>query len=209
MGFLSLRKKYLDIRTYGDPLLARKAKAVGSVTPEIADLALKMIETMIADDGVGLAAPQVGKSIRMIVLGQGAVERGDAEAPAFRSPGEILLAGRAPLVLLNPVLTGAVKAVSIREEGCLSVPGIYAEVERPSTIHLNARILGREEIDVDCGGFLARVIQHEVDHLDGILFIDRLKSGEYEKIKLQLDELFADGQKRNFLKKVKSKGKVL
>ena len=87
-------------------------------------------------------------------------------------------------------------------EGCLSVPDIYAEVERPISVQLKARILGGVEVNLDCGGLLGRALQHEIDHLDGIVFVDRLSDAEYEKIKSKLERLVKASGRKSVLRRI-------
>ena len=149
----------LDIKIYGDPVLRKVAEPVDEVTEELSELADDMLETMYEAPGIGLAAPQVGKSIRLIVVD---VSKED-EDPA-------------PFVLFNPEIIPESEPV-VMEEGCLSVPGVYAEVIRPEIITVKAldedgKSITLEKID----GILSRCIQHEIDHLNGKLFVDKLKN---------------------------------
>ena len=188
----------LKIRTYGDPSLATKAKKVEKADPDVVRFAETMIEAMRKSDGIGLAANQVGVPLRLIVL----------EIPAPKdqtfplSPGERELLHKMPLVLLNPEITSFSKVTELREEGCLSVPEIYAEVDRPISVNIKARIMGGPEIAFDCGGLLGRALQHEIDHLDGIVFVDRLSDSEYEKIKPKLDKLVKTTGRKSVLRKI-------
>jgi peptide deformylase len=177
--------KTLEIRIWGDPVLRRKADPIPTAPdPELAKLAKAMVATMRSADGVGLAAPQIGKSIRFVVLEVPMPDNGPS------SPGEALLLPMMPLALINPeivpITTGGLDTA---EEGCLSVPKLYAKVQRPSKVILKALTLSGERLDIECGGFLARAIQHEIDHLDGVLFPDRLDKAEFERVKDNLNAL--------------------
>lgn len=143
----------LKVRKYGDPILRRKVAPVQSVTPEIRGLIADLIETMYDQVGIGLAAPQVGIPLRVIVVD-------DAT-------------GRGARPLINPAIT-AQRGSVVAEEGCLSIPGIFAPVERAEWIEVNALDADGAPVALEAKALLARVIQHEIDHLDGILFIDRL-----------------------------------
>lgn len=176
----------MDIKTYGEGVLKKHAVPVEEIDQDIHDLAKCMEETMYDADGVGLAAPQVGVSIRMAMLGVPSAE--SAKVPPG-SPGELLLLPKMPLVLINPEVTPISNHLVLAEEGCLSVPQLYAQVSRPERIMLSAQLLSGEKVNVECGGFLARVIQHELDHLDGILFVDRLDKDEYDRVKEDLKEM--------------------
>ena len=147
----------LEILTYPDPKLKEKSQPVEKVDDEIRTLADDMLETMYAAPGIGLAAPQVGVLKRVIVL--------DVE---YRKEGE----GN-PLVFINPEIVDS-SGETVFEEGCLSVPEFNAEVKRFSNITMKALNLDGEEITVEADGLLAIALQHEIDHLDGILFVDRL-----------------------------------
>ena len=155
----------LSVRKYGDPLLRRRAEPVREVTADVRRLADDMIETMYDEAGIGLAAPQVGHSIRLMVVGD---ER-----------------GRSPQALVNPVITEQGGAITA-EEGCLSIPGIFADVTRAEWVELEAHDLDGQPVSIRASGFRARVFQHEMDHLDGILFIDRLDAMTRDRIKRKI-----------------------
>jgi len=179
--------KTLKVRVWGDPVLRREAKPLDPDalrSAETAKLVKSMVATMRAEDGVGLAAPQIGESIRLIVLEVPMPKDGPS------SPGEALLLPMMPLTLANPELTFIESAgFGTSEEGCLSVPNVYAKVKRPIKILLKATTVSGERIDIECGGFLARAIQHEVDHLDGVLFPDKLDKEEFKRIQDRLAAL--------------------
>ena len=176
----------LPLRYYGDPVLRRKARPVAAVTREVRKLADRMIATMYAKCGVGLAAPQVGKSVRLIIVD---TENHDAPPAPDASPGELLLGPRMPLPLINPEILAFSDQVATVSEGCLSVPKINADVTRPIAVLLRAATLEGETIEIYCTGLLARCLQHEIDHLDGILFPNRLSKDEHARIADNLDAL--------------------
>jgi len=149
----------LPIRVAPDPVLKAKAKLVETVDDELRQLMDDMLETMYDAPGIGLAAPQVGVSKRLIVMD---IAREDEP--------------KAPLAMVNPELTWVSDEDATYEEGCLSVPEHYADVVRPARVRV--RYLDREgkKQELEADGLLATVIQHEMDHLDGILFIDHLSS---------------------------------
>jgi peptide deformylase len=155
----------LNVRKYGDPMLRRRAEALRDVTPDIRRLAADMIDTMYDEAGLGLAAPQIGVALRLIVIGD---ER-----------------GRDPRALLNPVITEQGGEVTA-EEGCLSIPGIFAEVPRAEWVTIEATDLDGAPVTVRARGLLARAYQHELDHLDGVLFIDRLDPATRDRIKRRI-----------------------
>ena len=140
----------LQLRYEGDPILRQKAKPVEKITRRIIQTLKDMEETMYAADGVGLAAPQVGILQRMFV-----VDVGDG-----------------PLHLINPVIVSA-EGSDIDREGCLSFPGLYGYVERAARVRLHALDPKGKSVRIEAEGLLARALQHELDHLDGILFIDK------------------------------------
>lgn len=155
----------LKVRRYGDPVLRRRARPVESVTPEIRTTIEDMIETMYDEVGIGLAAPQVGIPLRLMVVG--------AEN------------GRGAEALINPVIVDQGGSVTA-EEGCLSLPGIFAPVTRAEWVRLEAQNLDGGPVSLSARGLRARVFQHEMDHLDGVLFIDRLDPMARDRIKRRI-----------------------
>ena len=151
----------LDVLTVGEEVLRQKTEKIDSFGPELRLLAEAMIETMHEEDGIGLAAPQIGVSKRLFV---------------------VHLSGEEPRVFVNPEIIGTSHELSSYEEGCLSVPGVYAEVTRPKEITLQAQTLEGKSYTLEADGMLARVIQHEYDHLKGVLFVDRLDEEKRERI---------------------------
>lgn len=143
----------LPIRTFGDPVLRERAHEVETFDRALARLADDMIETMQDAPGVGLAAPQVGRSIRLIVFD----------------------IGEGPRALVNPVLS-SFHGEQVGDEGCLSIPGLYFQVKRALKVRADARDLEGKPVVIEGEDLLARVLQHEVDHIDGVLFIDRLST---------------------------------
>jgi peptide deformylase len=144
----------LEVLTYGSPVLRRVATPVTHFDASLKRLVKEMVETMVSRDGLGLAAPQVGRSIRLIVV--------DA------SHGE-----EEPIVLINPEITWSSDAKEEREEGCLSLPDINIKVTRPVSVSVKAQNAdGKEIVFEKAEGMLARALQHESDHLDGKMIID-------------------------------------
>lgn len=168
----------LEVRRYGDPILRQKAAPVVEATPEIRRLIADMIETMHHEIGVGLAAPQVGAPLRLLVMDDG---RGRARA------------------LLNPEITDR-RGSALAEEGCLSIPGVFADVERSEWVRVEAADDEGKPLSLELRGFPARVVQHEMDHLDGILFVDRLPPVARDRIKkrIQREGLPAERPPRAF-----------
>jgi peptide deformylase len=142
---------------FGDPVLARKAEPVAEITDEIRQLIDDMIETMYAAPGIGLAAPQVGVSLRVCVI----------DISGGRKGGEVI-------TLVNPEFVERT-GMQLEEEGCLSVPGYNATVARPERAIVRGRNRDGQDVTIDGTGLLARALQHEIDHLDGTLFLSRLR----------------------------------
>ena len=155
----------LKVRRYGDPVLRRRARDVEAVTPELRRLVEDMTDTMYDEVGIGLAAPQVGVSVRLMVVA-------DEEGLGVQA-------------LVNPTITEQGGLVTA-EEGCLSLPGIFAPVTRAEWVALEARDLDGAPVPIKARGLRARVFQHEIDHLDGVLFIDRLEPVVRDRIKRRI-----------------------
>ncbi len=160
-----------DVRIIGDPVLRRKAETVTVFDEELKALAQDMLETMVDSDGVGLAAPQVGISKRLLVVGI-PDEEDKLHFAAFVNPR--ILEQRGNVVM---------------EEGCLSVPGIREDVERPESIRLSWQDLDGEQYEGWLTDLDARVLQHEMDHLEGVLFIDRISPARRTTLKSRLNDL--------------------
>ena|SRR5690606_36125031 len=144
-----------EIRLLGDPILREPAQPVQEITPELRTLIDDMFETMYAEDGVGLAAPQIGVGNRIIVV-------------------DPRLDGVEPFALVNPVIVEKSRETEKGEEGCLSIPGLKDIVERSTDVVVEGLNADGAQVRMAAEGLLARVLQHEVDHLDGVLFIDRV-----------------------------------
>jgi peptide deformylase len=142
----------LDIRVLGDPVLREETKPVAGVTDELRELVKNMFETMDLAKGIGLAAPQVGRSERVAVIG--------VEDDRF--------------AIINPEIVESDAKRAKAEEGCLSIPDVYGDVERPARVRVRAMDLEGKTFEVEAGDLLARCLQHEIDHLHGKLFVDYL-----------------------------------
>lgn len=164
----------LPICQYGDPVLRVRCQPVDEVTDEIRQLAADMIETMADANGVGLAAPQIGRDLRLAVVDVSH----DPECISYlRVDGkDAALEDLMPLVFINPELDLHGDKES-REEGCLSIQDVHASVTRPAELRGRFELLDGRVVEIETDGLLARAIQHEVDHLNGILFVDRLSAG--------------------------------
>jgi peptide deformylase len=149
----------LPILLVPDPRLRAKAKPVGPADADrVRDLAPRMLAAMYAAPGIGLAAPQVGELLRLVVI--------DLQRDG----------SRAPLILVNPEIVAASAETATREEGCLSLPGQYAEVTRPARVRVRYQDLAGARREIEGEGLLSACLQHEIDHLDGVLFVDHLSA---------------------------------
>jgi len=154
----------LPLRFFGDQVLRRVAPPVPDVDGDLVELSERMLVTMEQNAGVGLAAPQVGRTVRMFVHALG---------------------DEAPQVLINPEIVQFADEWTY-SEGCLSIPGLYYELVRPGTVHVKAIGIDGRELEIEADQLLGRVIQHELDHLDGILFVDRLNGDARQHASLEL-----------------------
>jgi peptide deformylase len=179
----------LMVVKYGTPVLRQKGARVEAITPAIRGLVEDMLETMYAQKGIGLAAQQVGVALQVTVLDV----RGVTDRPSWLEVGgqPVDLTEFMPLVLLNPQVT-PVGARVTGLEGCLSFPEIYADVTRPEIAEVKAMDAEGVHIEFRCGGLLARAIQHEADHLQGILFIDRMTREVKDELRPELEDLQAE-----------------
>jgi len=177
----------LSIFQYGDPILRTKGKQIEKIDNHIRELVANMIETMHAAHGIGLAAQQVGKALQLTVLDVSEVE--DRASTMKLNGKEVDPKTSMPLVLINPEIEVAGGATEIGSEGCLSFPEITGEIERAKSIIVHAQTLEGDKIDIEASGLLARAVQHEVDHLNGILFIDRMNSAAKAALSSRLKRL--------------------
>jgi peptide deformylase len=161
----------LPVRIYGDPVLRQRAQSAANDDPGIALLVENMLDTMRAKDGLGLAAPQVGESVRVAVIDRRGTEDGEED-----------------LVMINPKIAVA-WGHETSEEGCLSLPEIWVKVKRSSHVKLEYIDRAGEKLSLKASGRLAVAIQHELDHLDGILLIDRIPAIQRRLFKGKLDAL--------------------
>ena len=150
-----------DIHKLGDAVLRTPARRIGKVDDAIRDLARDMLISMYAARGIGLAAPQIGVHQQLLVI--------DLEIEDANSP---------PLVLINPEITAVGGSICTYEEGCLSIPGVYLDVVRPSVVEVSYRDAFGRPKRLKADGLMARCIQHEMDHLNGVLFVDRVTDGD-------------------------------
>jgi len=163
----------LPISIYSDEVLKKKARPMKGVDSSTGELIDAMFESMRNASGIGLAAPQVGHSIRLLVVDVSCMKE---------------YASEKPMVVINPHIL-SVRGANVMEEGCLSVPGVQGDVARPASITLKYRDELFQEQVGEVSGMVARVLQHEIDHLDGTLFVDRLERRDRRKIQGRLDDL--------------------
>jgi peptide deformylase len=181
----------LTIRQYGDPILRAKGKWIAKIDDRVRALAHDMLETMHAASGVGLAAQQVGEALQLTVID--VLEAEDRPSTIKLNGAEADLKRSMPLVLINPQITLGSETNS-GPEGCLSFPEITGEIERAEAVVLHAETLTGEPVKIEATGLLARALQHEVDHLNGILFIDRMNSAAKASLASRLKRLQKETQ---------------
>jgi peptide deformylase len=175
----------LEVLKYPDPRLRKKGLVVPMVTPSLKELAANMLETMNAENGIGLAAPQVGESIRLLVIDTRPTdEEGNPTQEGLTDLEKNVVQ---PIVLFNPVIKSMTEKTSY-EEGCLSVPGFFETVDRARYVEVEGLDIDGKKIEIKTDGLLAICLQHEMDHLDGKLFIDRLSFLKSNKIKNRIQK---------------------
>jgi peptide deformylase len=168
-GSLVVMASPYTIRVFGDPVLRKVAEEITTIDGKLVKLADDMLETMYTEPGLGLAAPQVGVQRRLFVYD----------------------IGEGPQTLVNPVINEA-RGEWTYEEGCLSVPGLFWEIVRPKEIHLTGYNLDGNEVSIEADELLARLFQHELDHLDGVMLLDRLDADTRKEAMKAVRELFVD-----------------
>jgi len=176
----------LEVVIYGTPVLRQKGVKVQTIGSEMLALIQNMKETMYAAKGVGLAAQQIGQALQLAVID---VE-GVTDRPSWMEIDgkKVELEKFMPLVLINPAVNAVGEPVS-GPEGCLSFPEIYTEIKRPESVDVSSLQPDGSVLLFRCGGLLARAVQHEVDHLNGILFIDRMARENKDEFKAELEEM--------------------
>jgi len=192
-----------DIVIYGDPVLRKKCPRVTRVTDEIKTLVDDMLETMVAANGIGLAAPQVGVELQLAVIDLAGI--GDA-CTYLRVDGEdVGLDSIMPLVFTNPEITPD-KEREVDTEGCLSFPEIRAEIRRPASVTASLTLLDGRTVQIVTDGLFSRAIQHETDHLNGVLFIDRISSAAKLTMKKKVRRMQEEFGPRLVLEKARGAG---
>ncbi len=197
----------LPILTFPDPRLREISKTVETVTPEVQKLVDDMLETMYDAKGIGLAAPQVNQLVRVLVIDIRRPPDLEDEEPEALTDLEKKV--KFPLVLINPVVKKG-EGKTIYEEGCLSVPGYYEEVNRFDWVQVEALNRDGQKFTLETDGLLAICIQHEMDHLEGKLFIDRLSFVKSNKIKNKIKKVGypAKKERERYKQKDQSKEKL-
>ena len=166
-------KKQLPITTYGMEILRKKTKPVTKIDSKFIDLVQNMFYTMDRASGIGIAAPQINLGISLAVIDISPMEEYKNEKP---------------LILINPVISDS-HGEDIQEEGCLSIPDVRGNVKRAKEVYLKYNDFDMNEISIELNGFIARVAQHEIDHLNGKLFIDYVTPEQKKEIKKQLSDI--------------------
>lgn len=179
----------LPIVKYGHPVLRKRGARIETITPEIEQLIQDMFETMVASHGVGLAAQQIGQALQLTVIDVTGITDRPSTLELHGQPTDV--SAIMPLVLINPQVTPVGEFVK-GGEGCLSFPEIYADIERPGMVDVKALNQKGQPIEFRCGGLLARAVQHETDHLNGLLFIDRMDKQTKLDLQAELDDLQAE-----------------
>ncbi len=183
----------LPIVRYGDPILRAKGKRIEVIDDYVRDLAGNMVETMHEANGVGLAAQQIGEALQITVVDVAGAE--DQASTMSLNGEEVEPKSAMPLVLLNPILTLG-EETETALEGCLSFPEITGDIRRSGLVRLKALSLDGEELVIEASGLLARALQHEVDHLNGILFIDRMSAATKVALRSRLKRLQKENAER-------------
>lgn len=167
-----------DMTLYGSPILRQVAEPVNEITDEVKEIAEKLKKVLAKQNGVGLAAPQIGISKRIFLVDLTKAEE------------------KKTVVLLNPEIVSKSQETTVYEEGCLSVPEVWGDVVRPARIKIRGTLLNGNSIVIKAEGFYARALQHEFDHLDGKLFIDYLSEADIAKNRDKLDALLKEAEKK-------------
>jgi len=178
----------LPVVKYGHPVLRKKGAKIETITPEVQQLIADMFETMKVSHGVGLAAQQVGQALQLTVIDVRGVK--DRPSRLWLDGQEADVESFMPLVLVNPIVRPVGSRVK-GPEGCLSFPDIFGEIERQAEVEVTAQNERGESYSFKAGGLLARAVQHEVDHLNGVLFIDRMSIAVRDEVRDEVDELQA------------------
>lgn len=176
----------LEVVKYGHPALRKKGRKIEEITPEVRQLIRDMLDTMYEAHGIGLAAEQVGQDLQLTVIDVSVID--DRPSSMEIDGKDVEVNQHMPLVLINPELELLGETVAA-PEGCLSFPEIYADIPRPSHVLVKALNGEGQPIEFTARGLLSRAIQHETDHLNGILFIDRMSMKDRQELKPAIDAI--------------------
>ncbi len=193
-----MAKKDLKVRYFGDPVLAAKAKNIDVITDDTRALSAAMLDVMYEKKGIGLAGNQVGVLQKIVVIDIGPEEDEEGNIIPPSTSGEQQLLPLMPVTLINPEILSTSGELCDFDEGCLSVPKLYANVKRPERVMLKTQLLDGSTVMAECGGLLARVLQHELDHLDGIVFVQKAEENDYAEIEKGVEKLIRKNGPRGF-----------
>ena len=188
----------LRLRLLGDPILAAKARPVEQITEETQRISEAMLEIMYRSHGIGLAGNQVGLLQRIVTIDIDPPTDEDGNELPVHSPGEEKLLPKMPITLINPEIVSYSENLCPFDEGCLSLPEVYARVMRSDAVVLKSMLLDGTEFVLECGGLLARVVQHELDHLDGIVFVQKVDPDAYPAISRRVEKIIKRNGPRGF-----------
>ena len=191
----------LKIHNYGCPILRKKGAEIKEFDESLRRLSEEMLQLMYQSEGIGLAAQQVGKKLQFCVVD--VPDHPELPITCIWNGISLAVSLLMPMSLANPIINSMTGDEYFQDEGCLSFPGINAEVARPDRIIVAYQDLDGIKHTLECDGLLARCIQHEVDHLNGVLFIDRMEKNSYAEIRKEAQALKQDTIKQNTMKKAK------
>ena len=194
----SIPVEKLRLRLLGDPILAAKARPIEQITEETHRISEAMLRIMYDSHGIGLAGNQVGLLQRIVTIHVEPPTDEDGNELPVESPGERELLPKMPITLINPEIVSFSGNLCPFDEGCLSVPEVYGCVMRSDAVVLKSMLLDGTEFVLECGGLLARVVQHELDHLDGIVFVQKVDPDAYPAISRRVDKLIKRNGPRGF-----------
>ena len=188
----------LRLRLLGDPILAAKARPVEQITEETQRISEAMLDIMYKSHGIGLAGNQVGLLQRIVTIDIDPPKDEDGNELPVHTEGEKKLLPKMPITLINPEIVSYSGNLCPFDEGCLSVPEVYARVMRSDAVVLKSMLLDGSEFVLECGGLLARVVQHELDHLDGIVFVQKVDPEVYPGISKRVEKIIKRNGPRGF-----------
>ena len=188
----------LKLRLLGDPILAAKARPVEQITEETELISEAMLRIMYKSHGIGLAGNQVGLLQRIVTIDIEPPTDEDGNELPVHTEGEKKLLPLMPITLINPEIVSYSGSLCPFDEGCLSVPEIFANVMRSDSVVLKSMLLDGSDFVLECGGLLARVVQHELDHLDGVVFVQKVDPDVYPSISKRVEKIIKRNGPRGF-----------